>query len=83
MILPGKRRWPCCSAKSQAATTAKLGLTNSEGCSERPGQIDPAPGALDLAAGDEGDGGQRQRDQKPDHRDAPDAQRTAAARPRT
>src|SRR2546428_122233 len=35
-ILPGRRRWPCCSAKSQAAVTAKQGFRNSEGCSESP-----------------------------------------------
>ena len=37
--LPGKRGRSFCSENSQAATTAKVGLTNSEGCSDRPGRL--------------------------------------------
>ena len=33
---------------------AKVGLMNSDGCTEKPGGPDPAPGALDLGADDQG-----------------------------
>ena len=36
---PGKPGRSLCSANSQAATTAKVGLTNSEGCNDRPGRL--------------------------------------------
>ena len=71
--LPGKpRRWPCCSANIQAATTAKAGLQEFGRLQREPGEIDPAPGALDLAADEEGEGGQRQATTEADHGDAPD-----------
>ncbi len=37
--LPGNRGRSFCSANNQAATTAKVGLTNSEGCSDKPGKL--------------------------------------------
>ena len=37
--LPGKRGRSFCAANNHAATTAKVGLINSEGCSDRPGKL--------------------------------------------
>ncbi len=37
--LPGKPGRSFCSENNQAATTAKVGLTNSEGCNDRPGRL--------------------------------------------
>ena len=36
---PGNPDFSFCFANSQAASTAKLGLTNSEGCSDKPGTL--------------------------------------------
>ena len=37
--LPGKPGRSFCSENSHAATTAKVGLTNSEGCTDSPGRL--------------------------------------------
>ncbi len=39
IALPGKRGRCFCPANSQAATIVKVGLMNSEGCSEKPGRL--------------------------------------------
>ena len=73
--LPGKRGRSFCSENNHAATTAKVGLTNSEGCSDKPGKLIQRRAPLISDADDESHREQDERDAKANHRNAADGPR--------
>ena len=60
--LPGMSERREFSANSQAQITTKAGFMNSEGCSDMPSDVDPAPRAVVLDADEQHREHQHQRD---------------------
>ena len=73
--LPGKPGFSFCSRTARRRRTAKVGLTNSEGCSDRPGRLIQRRAPLISTPITKVSREQRERDREHDERDPPDGAR--------